>query len=161
MSKQDAPRPRITLVYTGVSYDAKGSKFYDYYDVDVVEKDGDTIYTIKSDGNDLKARSYSASIGDCTPGGVFSIETDPAADGRVFKGTAKFLALWPDEAKRAQWITQSRANEAAHREAKRMKELMQDNAAVDRLEPIKQAYKRSGTEVRRQILAEVIRYITT
>lgn len=48
----------------------------------------------------------------------------------------------------------------ARKEAKAAKEAMKYDAAVERLEPFRNAYARLNAEGRRQLIAEVLRYVT-
>lgn len=152
-TKPEQPTTVVRLVFTGVDFDAKGKRFWDYREVEGTPEDPALG----------KTRSYAKSLlpGYARPGAMFTIEQKSEAEGRVQLDTVKMLDRWPDDAQRARWQAESAGKVAAHEEGERMKELVGGNALAERLEPIRAAYRSTSAGVRRQILAEVIRYVTT
>jgi hypothetical protein len=137
--------PVVTVVYLGVFVGNDDKLYYRYQLID-----GDKF--TKAD-----EWAYSKRLLFCMPGAVFEIETK---DGQSRPSTAHYLRQWHDQEKVIQWQAESRAIENAREEAKVLKEILTHNAALERLEPFRRAYFDSSAKVRRQILAEVIRYIT-
>jgi hypothetical protein len=147
------PEKRITLVYLGKHWDGKE---IDHQYQEAKETDGLDTWSLVGD-----VKLYKKSLMTCQPGGMFSIAVNPEKEGSVYVNTCKWICPWPDEAKRVEWIATSNAVAAAYMQKVATEKEMKDNAAVERLEPFKAVYRRSNAAVRRQILAEIIRYITT
>lgn len=66
-------------------------------------------------------------------------------------------ALWPNVDHRTEW----KAFEIASKKAKAFKADLHKNTLIDTLQPIRNAYKQSTAEGRRNILAEVLRVIAS
>jgi len=144
---------KITLLFIGIDYEtgADGKASYLYKEVTGDPKSPDATLG--------KVVSFGKRLNYGMPGTVFTInQPEP---GKVSLETDKFLCQWPDEDQRVHWQATSRANEQAHAEAKAAKELMKENAALERLKPFRQAYASASTTARRQMLAEILRYITS
>jgi hypothetical protein len=67
------------------------------------------------------------------------------------------VAAWKNRDARTKW----QALETAMNTFKSLMKEVKDNTLIERLQPIKEAYREAGTQNRRNILSEVIRIITT
>lgn len=153
------PEPqRVLLVYLGVK-EMDDSKLYHRYRAVTRKQEGDdTIW----ENADMEEMLYGKRLFYGMPGSVFSIEWTPGKEGHSVKlGTDKGEGVWPDEDERVKWAAQSRAIQNAFESAKALDKLLTNNVALERLEPFRAAYKRSSANVKRQMLAEILRFITT
>jgi hypothetical protein len=147
-TKSEEKFETLLLVYLGVQINAKDELYHEYQRVAENKRVGDTMW--------YKKKLYAG-----MPGGIFTIETKDGGQ-TVRSGTVKHVGLWGDEDERIQWSVDSRAKENAREEAHAVKKIMTRNVALERLEPFRAAYRRShSASVRRQVLAEIIRYVTT
>ena len=151
MSKTETEMPRVFLMFTGVTEGDK-DRMLDVFEE--VEKVGNEWTRID------KQRLYSK-LRTTTPGGIISVCYDPKTPSNIYPNSQKWEGQWHDDDDRAKWTAVWRAKVNAHRDAKAAKEAMKADAAVERLEPFKRAYHKLNAEGRRQMLAELLRYITT
>lgn len=75
----------------------------------------------------------------------------------VFSRNDGPIAFWKNNIARVKW----QALDNAMNTIKSLKKELADNKLIERLQPIKEAYREAGTQGRRNILSEVIRIITT
>lgn len=145
----------ITLCYKGRCELKDDSLGHEYYLMN-----GTGLDASINEGADT--RVFAKKLCACQPGGVFTInEPEGKEDSSVSLGTDEYLGQIKNKDLVIKLQVESRALEAAHEEAKATKKLMERNEVLIRLAPIKEAYQNSVPKVRRQILAEILRYITT
>jgi len=91
---------------------------------------------------------------------VYSIEQPADNLNSVYTGTARYHSMWPDEERRAAW---QMADQTAGQQialAKKAKKAKSDDAVLECLEPIREAYQRARGMQRSLILARAVQYIT-
>lgn len=152
-----APPELATLIYVG-AVRGDGKIWHEYQHVTL--KDSHSHY-VSVELLPTDHWSFAKKICRCQPGTVFTIHKSPNKDGSVRMGTDTFIGLWSDEEKRLEWQAASRANEQSHEEATIIEKLKVQNVRMEALAPFARAYSRLAAGPRRQLLAEVIRVITS
>ena len=143
----------LLLVYLGVYVNSEHKLFYDYQQV---TKDGEGYKRVG------ESMIYTKRLHFGMPGTIFSILWNKDVEGhQLFRDSAKSVGVWPNEDERIQWTALSRARENEREDSKALETLVSGNTALARLQPFREAYARASVKVKRQILAEIIRTITT
>jgi hypothetical protein len=158
MSEATQPAPEVwTLLYVGVIDGDDGKLWHKYLPVSDWEQTEHNYV----DGKIGEQPSYfGKKISHGQPGHVFTIHKTPNKEGSVQVNTAKFIGLWNDPKKRAAWQAESTAREHAHEQHREVEKLLKGRADKLALDPFRAAYWKLDARGRRQLLAEVIRYIT-
>lgn len=154
----ETPAPElVTLLYTGVWKTEDGELCHGYDRLtNVTEGDDRTA----SGERDSKQWLFSKKLNFAQPGAVFTMEKTPGKEGSVRMKTDKFIGLWHDSKQRATMQARSRAVEDAHAEERAVDKAGKSRADRELLEPLRDAYVQLNTAGRRQLLADVLRYIT-
>jgi len=157
--KTEQPRPTILLMFVSrcVLDDGKEGRIY-YRITDEQLEDSDL-------GDDapmqftLGGRSSSKYMGGAA-GIVYRVEQPPDNPDQIYTATARYEGTWPDREQRAAWqvTDQTKGQEIAlKKEAKKAK---RDDAVLECLAPIREAYQRARGMQRNLLLARAVQYIT-
>jgi hypothetical protein len=105
-----------------------------------------------------KERLYSKRVhGLSQPGAVVEIDGNDTA---VFPGSDRFLSLWPDRARMAEWQAASDATTRAAEAYKAGKKEGARRLDLEALEPLRRAYRALPAPARAQLLARVVAWLT-
>ena len=150
--------PTILLLMVQRYRTAKGDEGRIYYEItrDELETGKMDMATVEgrerfySGKNAIKYMGGSAGI-------VYEVEAKGAS---VFPGTARYVGMWPDREKRAEWQLVDKVEGQKIALAKEHKKAKREDAVLECLEPIRLAYRNARGARRSLILARAVQYIT-
>lgn len=91
---------------------------------------------------------------------VYSVEQPADNPNSLFTGTASYRGTWPDQERRAAWQLADQTAGQQIALAKKAKKAKADDAVLECLEPIREAYRNARGMQRNLILARAVQYIT-
>lgn len=131
----------------------------------VNEVEGRAFYQLQDDGTlpeNPEARVWGKAVVKYMRGMAGSVyEVESPKDGTIVPASARFIKLWEDQEKRAEWQVLS---EAARDELEYLKaeaRARKDEAVFDCLEPIRRAYREAVGVQKRIVLVRAIMAITS
>jgi len=159
MTKAEKPNPTILLMFVSrcLLSDSKEGRVY-YQVTERQLEDGDL-------GDDdpmqitLGAKGASKHMGG-SAGIVYRVEQPPDNPDRFYIGTAQYVATWPDREQRAAWQMQDQTMGQKIALMKEAKKAKRDDAVLECLAPIREAYQRARGMQRNLLLARAVQYIT-
>jgi len=152
----DPEAKRVNLLYLGMRYDDyEGKLQYRFVDVTQIENGGDSL------PNSVGGRLYSGRRGknfvQGMPGTIYAFVE--SADS-LYTGTAVYMGQWRNGDDCAAWRAADRAQRLAKDQHTRNKKAMKRDLALERLQPFREAYRRTRAADRPFLLAWIIREIT-
>ena len=106
-------------------------------------------------------RARTGLLGRATSGCVYEVDTDDPNGSTIYTGSAGFVEHWHDADKCTEWAAADAVERAEERTRQRIKKAHSIDAFADALEPIREAYWNMRGPQRAQLLALVVKHITT
>ena len=107
------------------------------------------------------SRKRTGLLSSATSGCVYEVETDDPEGSTIYTNTARFVEHWGCEDDRVQWAAIDATERAEERSRQRTKTAHRVDAFADALEPVREAYWNMTGASRAQLLALVVKHITT
>lgn len=159
----DAPNPRITLLYLGCRENEPGKPLsHLWFDLSGIENDGASLkddqerhqlYGSKKKGHSTKNLTIAS------PGAIYSFEQ---SEGGVYGSTGRYLGRWACEGDVVKWTAEHNAIDRAAELAERGKKENKERLDWEALEPFRKAYHgRLNYRQQQMLLAQMIQYVTT
>jgi hypothetical protein len=138
------------LVYAGQRETADGIayRFYGFRDENANQED--------TDEKDLRRWTFNTPVFKRPAvGAVYKCSFKD--DSISFNKNETPCTFWKNTKARVKW----QALETAANTAKSLQKAIRENSMIETLQPIREAYRQAGTQIRRNILSEVMRIITS
>ena len=157
MEKIENPTMLLMFVSRCVLSDGK-SEGRVYYEVDESYKDA-VLPSERPKERIFLAKKVSKYMGG-SAGIVYRVEVPSNNPEQIYTATAEYVGMWPDQEQRAAWQVADQAAGQKIALMKAAKKAKKDDAVLDCLAPIREAYQRARGVQRSLILARAVQYIT-
>ena len=129
-----------------------------YYPITEEELEIGVLGDDSSDKVALGARAASKHMGG-SAGIVYRVEQPPDNPDRFYIGTAQYVGTWPDKKQCVAWQMYDQTKGQQIALEKKAKKAKTDDAVLECLEPVREAYKRARGVQRSLLLARAVQYI--
>lgn len=158
--KEKKPNPTTLLLFVircVLGGDKEGRIYYEITEAEL--ESGVLVASSRTTQVALSAKVASKHMGG-SAGIVYRVEHPPGDTEKFYTGTAEYVGLWPDKKQRAAWQVYDQTKGQQIALLKRMKKAKADDAMLECLEPIREAYQRARGLQRNLLIARAVQYIT-